>query len=131
MMFGPLARWLSHDWRGARRREGEIMPFKNSTATLLMGICAAALCAGALLSLQAQQAVPGGRGGGRGGAGAGVFAAADLNKDGFVTRDELKAAFARWLSDGDAGRTGSLTQEQLTAALTAAFPPPAPPAGAS
>ena len=107
------------------------MPFKNSTATLLIAIGAAALCAGALVSLEAQQPAPGGRGGGRGGAGLSVFTAADLNKDGFVTRDELKAAFARWLSDGDAGRTGSLTQEQLAAALTAAFPPPAPPAGAS
>src|SRR5664279_4495429 len=79
------------------------MPFKNSTATLLIAIGAAALCAGALVSLEAQQPAPGGRGGGRGGAGAGIFAAADLNKDGFVTRDELKAAFARWLADGGAG----------------------------
>src|ERR1019366_1171362 len=119
--------------RLARRegRTGGNMPFKNSTATLLIAIGAAALCAGALVSLEAQQPAPGGRGGGRGGAGLSGFTAADLNKDGFVTRDELKAAFARWLSDGDAGRTGSLTQEQLTAALTAAFPPPAPPAGAS
>ncbi|MGD0773553.1 MAG: ThuA domain-containing protein [Candidatus Solibacter sp.] len=105
------------------------MPFKASTATLLIGICAAALCAGALVSLEAQQAAPGGRGGGRGGAGAGVFTAVDVNKDGFVTRDELKAAFAKWLSDGDAGRTGSVTQEQLAAALSAALPQPAGPAG--
>ena len=105
------------------------MPFKDSTATLLIGVCAAALCAGALVSLEAQQAAPGGRGGGRGGAAAGVFAAADVNKDGFVTRDELKAAFAKWLSDGDAGRTGSLTQDQLAAAVNAALPQPAAPAG--
>src|ERR1035441_8049235 len=121
--------------RLARRegRTGGNMPFKNSTATLLIAIGAAALCAGALVSLEAQQPAPGGGGGGGvcGGAVLSVCAAADLNKDGFVTRDELKAAFARWLSDGDAGRTGSLTQEQLAAALTAAFPPPAPPAGAS
>jgi type 1 glutamine amidotransferase len=96
---------------------------------LLIGTCAAALCAGALVSLEAQQAAPGGRGGGRGGAGSGVFTAVDVNKDGFVTRDELKAAFARWLSDGDAGRTGSVTQEQLAAVLSAALPQPAPPAG--
>src|SRR5664279_6376393 len=103
------------------------MPFKNSTATLLIAIGAAALCAGALVSLKAQQPAPGGRGGGRGGAAAGVFTAADANKDGFVTRDELKAAFAKWLSDGDSARTGSLTQDQLAAAVNAAFPQPAPP----
>ena len=105
------------------------MPFKDSTATLLIGICAAALCAGALVSLKAQQAGPGGRGGGRGGAGSSVFTTADSNKDGFVTRDELKAALARWLADGDAGRTGSVTQDQLATALNAAFPQPAAPAG--
>ncbi len=105
------------------------MAFKDSTATLLIGVCAAALCAGALISLDAQQAAPGGRGG-RGGAAAGiVFAAADLNKDGFVTRDELKATFAKWLSQGDAARTGSVTQDQLAAAVSAAMPQPAAPAG--
>src|SRR6185295_2406097 len=89
-----------------------------------------ALCAGAL-ALEAQQAAPGGRGGGgRGGAAAGIFTVADLNQDGFVTRDELKAAFAKWLSDSDAGRTGSLTPDQLAAALTAALPQPPPPAAA-
>jgi len=104
------------------------MPFKDSKATLLIGVCAAALCVGAMVSLEAQQATaPGGRGGGRGGAAAGVFTAADANKDGFVTRDELKAAFAKWLSDGDSARTGSLTQDQLAAAVNAALPQPAPP----
>jgi len=104
------------------------MAFKDSTSTLLIGVCAAALCAGAVAVLEAQQAAPGGRGGGRGGAAAGVFTAADANKDGVVTREELKAAFAKWLSDGDAGRTGSVTQDQLAAAVNAALPPPAAPA---
>src|SRR5580765_8929548 len=103
-----------------------MMRSKDSTATLLIGVCAAALCAGAL-ALKAQQAAPGGRGGGRGGAAAGIFTVADLNHDGFVTRDELKAAFAKWLSDGDAGQTGSLTSDQLAATLTAALPQPTPP----
>jgi type 1 glutamine amidotransferase len=105
------------------------MSFKDSTATLLIGVCAAALCAGAMFSLGAQQAAPGGRGGGRGGAAAGVFTAVDLNKDGNVTREELKAAFAKWLADGDAGKTGSVTQEQLAVAVNGALPQPAPPAG--
>src|ERR1035438_2081049 len=98
------------------------MPFKKSTATVLIaivgpGLCAGAVCAGVGFWWGPRPPPRGGRGGGRGGAGLSVFTAADLNKDGFVTRDELKAAFARWLSDGDVGRTGSLTQEQLAAAL--------------
>src|SRR6185295_17909702 len=105
------------------------MRSKDSTATLLIGVCTAALCAGAL-ALEAQQAAPGGRGGGRGETANGIFSVADQNRDGFVTRDELKAAFAKWLSDGDAGRTGSLTPGQLGAALTAALPQPTPPAAA-
>ncbi|MCX6631523.1 MAG: EF-hand domain-containing protein, partial [Candidatus Solibacter sp.] len=104
------------------------MHFKDSTATLLIGACAAILCGGALVALQTQQPAPAGRGGGRGGAGAGVFTAVDSNKDGSVTREELKAAFAKWLSDGDAARTGSLTQEQLAVAVNAALPQPAAPA---
>ena len=106
------------------------MLFQDSRAKLLTGVCcAAALCAGALVSLKAQQATPAGRGGGRGGAAAAVFAAADANKDGFVTRDEMKAVFAKWLRGGDAGRTGSLTLDQLTAEVNAASPQLRPPVG--
>jgi type 1 glutamine amidotransferase len=110
------------------------MKVKNSTATLLIGVCAVALCALAALEAQQAPAPPaqaafGGRGGGRGGQGANVFTAADANKDGFVTRDELKATLAKWLADGDTGRTGSVSQEQLATALNAAFPAPAAPAG--
>src|ERR1035437_7963058 len=105
------------------------MTFKDSTATLLTGVCAAALCAGALISLHAQQPAPGGRGGGRGGSAAGGFAAAGLDKDGAGTRGEAEGGFAKWLSDGDTARTGSLTQDQLAAAVNAALPQPAAPAG--
>ena len=79
------------------------MAFKGSTVALLIGVGAVALCAGAIAALEAQQApaAPGGRAGGRGGSAAGVFTAVDVNKQGFVTRDELKAAFAKWLADGD------------------------------
>ena len=101
------------------------MLFKDSKAMLLTGVCAAALCAGALVSLEAQQAAPTARAG----AAAGVFTAFDLNKDGFVTREELKLIFARWFRYGDAGRTGSLTVDRLTAAANAAAPQLRPPAG--
>jgi type 1 glutamine amidotransferase len=103
------------------------MSFQDSTATLLIGACAAALCAGAMVSLGAQQTAPGGRAGGRGGAAGGIFTAADSNQDGFVTRDELKAVFAKWLADGDAGRTGSLTLDQLAGAVSGVLPPPPAP----
>jgi type 1 glutamine amidotransferase/Ca2+-binding EF-hand superfamily protein len=82
---------------------------------------------------QGQPAAPGGRGGGRGGVASGVFAAADTNKDGSVTREKLRAMFAKLLSDGDTAKTGALTQDQLqtavTASLAAAMPQPAPGGG--
>ena len=101
------------------------MTIRASKTTLSIGICAA-LCASALLTLEAQQTAPAGRGGGgRGGSGAGVFSVVDADKDGSVTREELKAALAKWLSDGPA------TQEQLGAAINAALPQPTPPAAAA
>ncbi len=45
------------------------------------------------------------------------FQTADANHDGFITRDELKGAMAKWLGGKD-----SLNQEQLAEALNAAFP---------
>ncbi len=95
------------------------MEFRKRVTPVLAGACAVALCAGIFTSVNAQQP-PAGRGGGRGAAGLNVFTAADADKDGFVTRDELRAAFARWAGDG-------ATQEQLAAALNAAFPAPAAP----
>jgi len=105
------------------------MPLQASKTTLTLGI-GAVLCAGALLTLEAQQGAPGGRGGGRGGSGAGMFTILDADKDGAVTREELKAGFAKWLADGDTGRGGSVTQDQLGTVLNAALPQPTPPAAA-
>jgi type 1 glutamine amidotransferase len=51
-----------------------------------------------------------------------VFLAADADKDGVVTRDELKAAAGRWFAAGDAVNSGSVTREQLAAALDTAMP---------
>src|SRR5262245_15805076 len=70
-----------------------------------------------------------GRGGGRGGVGGGLFTAIDANKDGSVTRDEMKASFDKWYTDWDTAKSDALTQEQLTSGLNAALPAPAPAPG--
>jgi len=118
------------------------MQWRNSTGNFTMAVCAAALLTGVMGGAKAQQAPSsagqpaaqaqgrGGGGGGRGNAVApGLFTAADINKDGAVTRDELKATFDKWFTDWDSSKSGSLTQEQLVAGLNAALPQPQPPAG--
>jgi type 1 glutamine amidotransferase len=94
-----------------------MMKLERWSAPVLTGACAVALCAGVFTSMSAQQPAPGGRGGGRGGAAASVFTAVDADKDGFVTRDELRGAFGKWAGE-------SATQEQLSTAIAAAFPAP-------
>jgi type 1 glutamine amidotransferase len=88
---------------------------------------------GALATLLAQapqgQPAQAGRGGGRGGAAASLFPLIDVDSDGSITRDELKAAFGKWLAAGDTGRNGAITAEQLGAVLNAAMPQPAAGAG--
>ena len=100
--------------------------------------CTAALVAGGMSWVRAQQPPQapagqaqqgrGGGGGGRGNAGPAIFTAVDANKDGAVTRDEMKATFDKWFTEWDSAKAGALTQEQLTAGLNAAMPAPAPPA---
>jgi type 1 glutamine amidotransferase len=78
---------------------------------------AAILCAaGIVLSLHAQPAAQGG------GFGSAFFSAADANKDGSLSPAELRAALAAWLTKGDTGKAGSLSQEQFTAVVGEAFP---------
>jgi type 1 glutamine amidotransferase len=48
------------------------------------------------------------------------FKTADANKDGFVTRDELRAAVGKWLAQSG-GK--SMTQEQMGSTLNGLFPP--------
>jgi outer membrane protein assembly factor BamB len=56
--------------------------------------------------------------------GPGLFAAADADKDGSLTRAELKATFAKWFTDWDKEKTDSLTEDQLREGLNAALPRP-------
>lgn len=69
----------------------------------------------------------GGRGGGGGFFGP-LFAAMDANKDGSVSRDEMKAGFDSLFTKWDSANGGALTSEQTSAGATALFaaPPPAP-----
>ena len=74
---------------------------------------------------QAQQG-RGGGGGGRGNAGPALFTLIDTNKDGAVTRDEMKATFDKWFTDWDSAKAGALTQAELLTGLNAALPAPPP-----
>ncbi len=61
-------------------------------------------------------------GGARGAVGSAIFTAADADKDGAVTRAELKAAFDRWFTEWGGG--GTLTQDQLVTGLSSVVPVP-------
>ena len=74
----------------------------------------------------------GGQGGGQGGGerrrsqstAPAFFAAADTDKDGSLTRAELKATFAKWFGEWDTEKTGSLDENKLRDGLNAALPRP-------
>jgi type 1 glutamine amidotransferase/Ca2+-binding EF-hand superfamily protein len=69
-----------------------------------------------------------GRGGGRGRGGMAqpVFTALDTDKDGAVTKNEMKSTFDGWFATWDTAKTGSLTEDQLLNGLLTVFPAPAP-----
>ena len=103
------------------------MHSKFWTASVAMAVVVAAIGGAAQQAAPpAQGAAPAGRGGGRGNVGPGFFTAVDTDKDGAVTRAEMKATFERWFGQWDAAGTGALTQEQLLAGMAAALPQPAP-----
>jgi hypothetical protein len=72
---------------------------------------------------------PGG-GGGPGGFGPGrfiapgLFTAMDADKDASLTRAEVQATFTKWFAEWDKDKSGSLSEDQLKAGLTAALPQP-------
>ncbi len=69
-------------------------------------------------------------GGGRGGfgpamfLGPALFGATDTNKDGLLTRAELKDTFAQWFSDWDTGKRGALSEDDLRTGLATVLPQP-------
>src|SRR4030095_11860080 len=73
---------------------------------------------------------PGGPGGGPGGGGPGrflgpgLFGAIDADKDGFLTRLEIKSTFERWADEWDADKSGALNEDELREGLNAALPRP-------
>lgn len=117
------------------------MTVSQSKRTLALAVCGAALVATSARGVAQQPAAGGaqgqpaagragaGNGAGRGGAGSALFTAVDSNKDGSLTRDELKGSFDTWFSSWDTARAGSVSPEQLAAGLSAALPQ-APPAAA-
>ncbi len=46
-----------------------------------------------------------------------LFSAADIDKDGFVTRDEFKTTFSKWFANADTVESGSVTRQQLVMAV--------------
>ena len=77
-----------------------------------LGICAIVLTIGGNTPAPAQQA-------GTAVFGETFFNAIDANKDGSATRDEVRAILAKWLAQAGGG---SMTQEQMGAALSAVLP---------
>lgn len=103
---------------------------RRSPATLAATIFSTAIVAGTAAGMVGQPAPQPPGGGGRGSAvAAGLFTAADANKDAALTREEFKAALDAWFSAADSTSAGSVTQAPLAAALVAAVAPTAPAGG--
>ena len=93
-------------------------------------VSTAVLLAAVLGQAQAPQAPA--AGGGRGGNdnSAALWTAFDADKDGSVTRAEMKSAFENWYDATDTAKGGSVTTDQLGPALNTALGLPAPAPGA-
>ncbi len=116
----------------AARRIGGVTAAALVTAGLAMGAGTAlggASTSAATLDAQAPAPPPaqagGGRRGGRGGVAPALFALADGNKDGSLTRAELKATLDQWAAGWDGSKAGFLTADQVRAGALTVFPPPA------
>ena len=84
--------------------------------------------AGGDLGARGGRGGPGGRGfgGGRGGMAPALFNALDKDKDGSVSRAELKDTFDAWFTAADTAKSGAVNEDQLVTALLTVLPLPAP-----
>jgi type 1 glutamine amidotransferase len=98
-----------------------------------VAVMAAAVGAGGIGGAYAQQSAgqpataqqrPGGGAGGA--AAASMFTLLDADKDGSLTREEMKAGFDAWFTKWDEAKGNTLSQEQVFRGLSAAIPPPPP-----
>ncbi|MEP6593472.1 MAG: ThuA domain-containing protein, partial [Acidobacteriota bacterium] len=89
----------------------------------LLGAMSAGVVLAALMG-QAQGAPQAGGAGG-GDTHSALWTALDANKDDSITRDETRRAFDSWYAAADTAKSGSITTDQLAAALEAAMPPTA------
>jgi type 1 glutamine amidotransferase len=99
------------------------MTWRRAVPRYLLAVAGAAvaMCAGAVDWAVAAPQGPGG------GPSATLFTLVDTNKDGAVSREELKGTFDKWYTDWDKAKTNALTLEQVFMGLGSVFPP-APPA---
>jgi type 1 glutamine amidotransferase len=74
------------------------------------------------------QAAPQGRGGGGGddSVAASLFTLLDGNKNGAVTREEMRSTFDAWYTQWDTAKSNGLTLEQVFFGVGSAFPPASP-----
>ena len=89
-------------------------------------VSTAVLLAAILGQAQAPQAPAGAGGTGGNATTTALWTALDGDKDGSVTRAEMKGAFEKWYDATDTAKSGSVTPDQLGPALTTALGLPAP-----
>ena len=103
------------------------------TSARLIALCGGAMLAMTISGTAQQPTAPGAQGGRAGGGGRGggvgtaLFTVADGNKDGAVSRDELKGTFDKWYTAADTANAGSVTAAQLATVVNSALPAAPPP----
>jgi type 1 glutamine amidotransferase len=102
------------------------MPVQWKSVVQAVACVGAAVVIGvAPIAMKAQAPAGGGGRGGGNPIAPQLFTLFDGDKDGSVTAAEIKTVFDGWYDAADAQKSGSVTQEQLSAALNAALGPPA------
>ena len=92
---------------------------RGATVSAVAAACGIALCLGPRTNVRAQPA-PAAPPLNPGMAGPAIFLLSDKDKDGVMSREELKAAWRKWLSAADSAGAGSVTQAPLAGSIDAA-----------